>query len=504
MLKSVDILLGLSVVMLIVSMAVTLVNQAILNLLASRASNLSHGLADMLELLDADMSRKEAEIIAKKALAHPLISGKIWAWLSCLPWLYAFVQRYKYGDVIHREEFVKILLRLSVSYTSVLTALTALGNTIDSPQSQLSLEKLKQEVAKIPELAGNTEIASLIKHPGSEVTTAQYIQIKELIDKRLAPFASLIKALKENGIDDAGTTLKKVRLLALEYEKLHPELANDVRQSKALLEEASNEFLANINSNFDQVMDRVSVRFTATTKVVTFISAALVAITLQLDTVYVINRLATDDRLREALEEQAIALHKDLGNIDALDIDKLSAAAKEAKNNADKSGVQLQAAIQVLESIKNSQAEAVDKDEQAKAKTAYDTAQKADETARKRQAESEKSLQNAINDKKERTRQYLNFLATQDLIKLPGNFSEWKNNWCINSDSNSKTCNPEQASVLGVFLSILLLSLGAPFWYNVLGKVLQLRSLLAHKDDKLKEIRQTTQIPAIADSSDGS
>ncbi|WP_054763342.1 hypothetical protein [Methylomonas koyamae] len=52
MLKSLDILLGLSVVMLIASMAVTLISQAILNLLASRGRNLHHGLADLLELLD--------------------------------------------------------------------------------------------------------------------------------------------------------------------------------------------------------------------------------------------------------------------------------------------------------------------------------------------------------------------------------------------------------------------------------------------------------------------
>ena len=81
MLKSIDILVGLSVVMLIVSMAVTLVNQAILILLASRGRNLRDGLADILELLGEGMTREDAETIAKKTLSHPMIGGKLCSWL---------------------------------------------------------------------------------------------------------------------------------------------------------------------------------------------------------------------------------------------------------------------------------------------------------------------------------------------------------------------------------------------------------------------------------------
>jgi hypothetical protein len=36
----------------------------------------------------------------------------------------------------------------------------------------------------------------------------------------------------------------------------------------------------------------------------------------------------------------------------------------------------------------------------------------------------------------------------------------------------------------------LLLSLGAPFWYNSLGRLLQLRSVLAVKDDRQRAGRQ--------------
>jgi hypothetical protein len=52
----------------------------------------------------------------------------------------------------------------------------------------------------------------------------------------------------------------------------------------------------------------------------------------------------------------------------------------------------------------------------------------------------------------------------------------------------------------GMALSMLLLSLGAPFWYNVLKDLIGLRSQLAPNDEAQRRQRQTTQ--AIADPED--
>jgi hypothetical protein len=41
-----------------------------------------------------------------------------------------------------------------------------------------------------------------------------------------------------------------------------------------------------------------------------------------------------------------------------------------------------------------------------------------------------------------------------------------------------------------VLLSAVLLSFGAPFWYNALKNLLQLRSILAQKDDQQRSQRQ--------------
>ena len=47
-----------------------------------------------------------------------------------------------------------------------------------------------------------------------------------------------------------------------------------------------------------------------------------------------------------------------------------------------------------------------------------------------------------------------------------------------------------------MLVTALLLSLGAPFWYSVLAQLLQLRSVLAFKEDKQRSERQAvTTLP---------
>jgi hypothetical protein len=47
----------------------------------------------------------------------------------------------------------------------------------------------------------------------------------------------------------------------------------------------------------------------------------------------------------------------------------------------------------------------------------------------------------------------------------------------------------------GVLFSWILVSLGAPFWYDALKNLLKFRSLVAQKEDKNREERNTTQVP---------
>jgi len=56
----------------------------------------------------------------------------------------------------------------------------------------------------------------------------------------------------------------------------------------------------------------------------------------------------------------------------------------------------------------------------------------------------------------------------------------------------------ETRKIPGMVLSVLLLSLGAPFWYSMLKNLLQLRSNIAQKDDTQRGQRETGQVAPAA------
>ena len=99
--------------------------------------------------------------------------------------------------------------------------------------------------------------------------------------------------------------LQKIRLTALKLEAEHPEWASSFRRDTAILQEASSQFIAKINGLFDSTIDRISARFTANARIITFAAALLVALVLQLDSVRIVNNLWMNDSLRERLIETA-------------------------------------------------------------------------------------------------------------------------------------------------------------------------------------------------------
>ena len=326
MLKTIDILLGISVVMLLVSMAVTVLTQFVTALANTRGRHLMRGLADLLQQIDPALPRTIAETISRAVLTHPMISH-----MGTRP-----------GAVIHREEFTKLLMDLA----------TGLVASEDGP------------------------------HLSADAT------------------ATLKQLLEANGIADPAKTLDNVRSAALHLELANPELPTNMRHGIALMQEANSKLVAKINSWFDQTIDRVSDRFTASTRLVTVACSLVVVIFVQLDSISVINRLSVDDGLRNRLVEKAF----DLGN-------------------------------------SNDVGPVVDK---------------------------------ALTpDQREDIRQ----LMQMEVVTIANSYAEWKNNW-------------QNVSLQGLALSVFLLSLGAPFWYNALKNLLKLRSVLANKDDTQRQARQ--------------
>ena len=79
----------------------------------------------------------------------------------------------------------------------------------------------------------------------------------------------------------------------------------------AILQEAKSQFVAKVHGWFDQTVDRVSSRFTVTARIITFVAALIIAVTVQLDTFALVNRLSVDDQFREAVKGGADKVMKD-------------------------------------------------------------------------------------------------------------------------------------------------------------------------------------------------
>jgi len=312
-LKSIDLLIGLTVVMLVASMAVTVMTGFVNHLSNLRGRSLRQGIADLLRLIDPNLDRPEK--IAETILTHPLIREA----------------ENRMGSVVHREELTKLLMELA---------------------------------------AGNGPA-----------------KLEKDLQNRLAA------TLTANGIGNPAATLEKIRNAALRVEIEHPELSNMARANIAILQEAETHFVAKIDTWFDQTMDRVSQRFTVSTRTVTFLCGVVLVALLQLDSIALVNRIYVDDALRDSLVSEA---------------------------------------------------------------------------------RSESGQTSASGDK------LYNFVAAQGVVPLPqypADLARFK----------------DARHLAGMAFTTLLLSLGAPFWYNALNQLLQLRPKIAAVDDLQRKARESAK-----------
>ena len=97
MLRSIDVLIGLSVVMLMVSMSVTLITQFVTTTVNTRGGHLRRGLSDLLQQLDPALTKGISKEISTAVLRHPLVSD---------------VGR-RLATVVGRGEFTKLLMDLA-------------------------------------------------------------------------------------------------------------------------------------------------------------------------------------------------------------------------------------------------------------------------------------------------------------------------------------------------------------------------------------------------------
>lgn len=149
MLKTLDILLGLSVVMLMVSLIVTVITEAVTSLLQMRGKHLLEGVIGLLKQVDREFPQHVVDAVGTAILTHPLIRSK-----GC-----------RFGTVIHREELTKLVLELAAEEgpqhlkAEVLTELRDMLARNGIADAKATLERVRGVALKLelahPEVSNN-------------------------------------------------------------------------------------------------------------------------------------------------------------------------------------------------------------------------------------------------------------------------------------------------------------------------------------------------------------
>jgi hypothetical protein len=278
----------------------------------------------------------------------------------------------------------------------------------------------------------------------------------------IEPWRSALSKALEN-LDQAPA--ENLVLAAPEIRKLFP---NDPAKAEQVITQmmASAEHLTgSINQWFDSMMDRVSQRFVSYARVWTVIFSVLVAFALHLDTFNLLTRLSADKDLRARLVSSAATLSKKADEMLAI-----------GPNSSPV--IYVQAMKQLISSHPNEL-------KQIQVPSGFSTladgkqwlltqlmAARIEDTAKWiREFEDlvpQAALRSAADDFHSIVDDNLKFQIIPDPYPKPF-YNYWTPSWM---------------HLWGILASALLLSLGAPFWFNMLKTLSNLRPVLANKEQQ--------------------
>jgi hypothetical protein len=267
MMETLNLVVGLAVVMLLVSFAVTLITQAIVALLNLRGYALRLKVTNLLVLIDNGIHPYDAAQIAGLLLRNALIGRPGLPWLIPIPDppspKHPHTRRkirllFKFGlrpaSVVHREELTRLLLAFGKEPREYPDTWRWMWRSLDTDDLQTKVRK----------------------------------------------------SLDANGVKSPEKALENIRRKTQELEHTKPDLSNSERNNQAIIEFAKSDFVGKLNGWFDQTIDRASDLFTGWTQAIAFVVALVVAVALQLDALSLVNRLSADKASQGKLVDWAV------------------------------------------------------------------------------------------------------------------------------------------------------------------------------------------------------
>jgi hypothetical protein len=425
MLKQLDTLIGFAVVMLVVSLLITIVTQMVSSLLGLRGRNLADALEVMMVKIAPGIENDHVKKLVHEVLTHPVISGSTMSmvkrWWDYIPVLGWFRKRWKIASAIRPDELYAVLKAIRK----------------DAP--------------------------SVIENGGAAVAAVQTWQqaAGEIITQLDATAPAATKAA-----------------IAAVTNRIESIVGNDINQAKELIQRyatATDAAFINLEKWFNSAQDRAQQWFTLHTRWITIGAAIVAAFVLQLDTIQLLKRISTDSDLRTKLVAASGTIQqqgdKVLKDDQRTVIDQAlhkAVVAKLGDNYKSLPNLSHDGDFATMDDAKTWLIEKLtgNKDKDAIV------------------ADYERLVNAGKLDAYLATMQKLVGATGLELLPSPYPLTiKWPKWYSLQFVNNGEWSWPKR-HLLGILLSAALLSLGAPFWYNALRSLTNLRPTLANAIEK--------------------
>jgi hypothetical protein len=429
MLAYVDTLIGFAGVMLLLSLLVTTVVQLVGHLFELRGWALLWGVERLVERAVPGVKGVELRGIADAILKHPTLSpdgGR--------------------ATAIRSDELVRILSEVvktrSTEWQAAEDKVKAAQAALDAARNKKG-ERDPDEIAKAEKALGEAQEAE-------QEAAAQ--SLAGTFDKARDGAAQTYQAFLQGDIA-----------------KMFPGDAEKIQAVVEGLAGRAKESMADVKTLFDTVMDRTTERFTRWTRYVTLGTAAFLAVVLQIDSLGILQQISSNPDLRARVTQSADAAMKVADDLRAKDQPIATQALKDALLKAAPGGKPLATKEPVPAELTARQ------DGYSWIETHFTEDPDRTSVRKKYDLAYDALLPQKVKELVRSARDIQDKLGQVDLVVMSKHTpftgpwaAWWARSW---------------RHPAGVFLTILFLSLGGPFWYGVLRTFASLRPVLAGKVD---------------------
>ncbi|MBI3696350.1 MAG: hypothetical protein HY238_16120 [Acidobacteria bacterium] len=263
--------------------------------------------------------------------------------------------------------------------------------------------------------------------------------------------------------------------LAGQIQALAPAQAADARQLAQQIIDRSKAVGGDFELWFNAAMDRISQRFALHTRLFTVSLAVLIAFGMHIDALALFKRLLADDQLRATLVSSADAMSKQaegvLGTSSRVPT-AYSLAMKTLREGTDPEAQKYAELTKSLPEPPPTFASSVDAETWLRQNLHVNT--QTDQIVESYRKILSRTLSTAVVKLSDQLREIGQTLGQTEFQLIESPYKPWDycNRW------------PRNRHFWGVFGAAVLLSLGAPFWFNALKSLTNLRPILAQKQEK--------------------